>query len=106
MKSAGRTMAPALLHGHPEDLVQARWSISAAWPVVLALGVAACGQTVGGNKPVGKTEDTDAELQRYLRRTYLDLAGHPPATPSSTMRRPGCARRTTPRRRAARWWMT
>ena len=53
--------------------------MSAAWPIVCALGVAACGQTVGGNKPVGKTEDTDAQLQHYLRRAYLDLSGHGPS---------------------------
>jgi hypothetical protein len=72
----------------------------------LGARVAACGQTVGGNKPVGKTEDIDAELQRYLRRTYLDLSATAPATPSSTTRRPDCVRRTTPRRRAASWPLT
>jgi len=52
---------------------------AAVWPVIWALGAAACGETVGGNKPIGKTEDTDAELQRYLRRAYLDLSGHGPS---------------------------
>ena len=43
-----------------------------------ALG-AACGETVGGNKPVGKAVDSDAQLQRFLRRAYLDLSGHVPS---------------------------
>jgi hypothetical protein len=55
---------------------QPRWSIPVVWPVVWALG---CGATIDGNKPLGTTADTDAELQRYLRRAYLDLSGHPPS---------------------------
>ena len=56
-----------------------RWFIPVVWPIVWALGAGACGETVGGQKPVGKTEDTDAQLQRYLRRAYLDLSGHGPS---------------------------
>ena len=29
-------------------------------------------------KPVGTNTDTEAEVQRYVRRAYLDLSGHPP----------------------------
>lgn len=47
--------------------------------VLLCLG--ACDHTVDGQKPVGGDVDSDAELQRYLRRAYLDLTGH---TPSDT----------------------
>jgi hypothetical protein len=47
--------------------------------VLLCLG--ACDHTVDGQKPVGGDVDTDAEIQRYLRRAYLDLTGH---TPSDT----------------------
>jgi len=43
------------------------------------LAVAACNDTVGGQKPVGKAVDSDAQLQRYLRRVYLDLSGHGPS---------------------------
>jgi len=50
-----------------------RWAIPIAW-----LAASACGETVGGNKPVGKTVASDAQLQRYLRRGYLDLTGVPP----------------------------
>lgn len=56
-----------------------RWVISAVWPIVWTLGAGACGETVGGNKPIGKAVDTDAQLQRYLRRAYLDLSGHGPS---------------------------
>jgi hypothetical protein len=52
-------------------------------PLVWALGavavLAACGDTVGGNQPIGKAVESDAELQRYLRRAYLDLSGHGPS---------------------------
>jgi hypothetical protein len=54
-----------------------RWIVAAA--VVGALGTGACGETIGDNKPVGKTVDSDAQIQRYLRRAYLDLSGHPPS---------------------------
>lgn len=60
-----------------------RWVSSAVWPIVWTvawtLGAGACGETVAGNKPVGKAVDTDAQLQRYLRRAYLDLSGHGPS---------------------------
>jgi hypothetical protein len=48
-------------------------------PVVWVLVAGACNDTVGGNKPVGRTVDTDAQLQRYLRHVYLDLSGHGPS---------------------------
>ena len=38
----------------------------------------ACDDTVSGQKPVGGDVDTEAEIQRYLRRAYLDLTGHVP----------------------------
>ena len=38
-----------------------------------ALG--ACEETTGGHQPVGGDVDTDAEIQRFLRRAYLDLTG-------------------------------
>jgi len=70
--------------GNAEDLVQLpRWVISVVWPVVWTLawtlGAGACSETVGGQKPVGKAVDTDAQLQRYLRHAYLDLSGHGPS---------------------------
>jgi len=49
-----------------------------SWLVVL-LGVAACDDKISGQKPVGGTVDSDASIQRYLRRAYLDLTGTPPA---------------------------
>jgi len=45
--------------------------------VLLCLG--ACDHTVDGQKPVGGNVDSDAEIQRYLRRAYLDLTGHAPS---------------------------
>ncbi len=42
------------------------------------LCLAACDDTVSGQKPVGGDVDTEAEIQRYLRRVYLDLTGHVP----------------------------
>lgn len=44
----------------------------------LWLGLAACDDTVSGQQPVGGNVDTEAEIQRYLRRAYLDLTGHVP----------------------------
>jgi len=38
----------------------------------------ACDETVGGNQPVGGDVDTEAEIQRFLRRAYLDLTGKGP----------------------------
>ncbi|MCW5808051.1 MAG: hypothetical protein KIT31_37210 [Deltaproteobacteria bacterium] len=42
------------------------------------LGLAACNTTIGGQKPVGGSVDTDAEIQRFLRHAYLDLSGKAP----------------------------
>src|SRR5215468_10228020 len=44
----------------------------------MCVAAGACGDTVTGNKPIGKTVDSDAQLQRYLRRAYLDLSGSAP----------------------------
>ncbi|MEO8702954.1 MAG: hypothetical protein ABI867_23110 [Kofleriaceae bacterium] len=48
---------------------------------VLALlaGLVACDDTVSGQQPVGGAVDTEAEIQRYLRRAYLDLSGKGPS---------------------------
>jgi hypothetical protein len=45
--------------------------------LVLA-GVAACNETIGGQAPLGGTVDSEASIQRFLRRAHLDLAGRPP----------------------------
>lgn len=45
---------------------------------VLILCLGACDQTVAGGQPVGGNVDTEAEIQRYLRRAYLDLSGETP----------------------------
>ena len=45
----------------------------------LCLCLAACDDTVSGQKPVGGNVDTEAALQRYLRRAYLDLTGKGPS---------------------------
>jgi Protein of unknown function (DUF1549) len=45
----------------------------------LLLCLGACDQTVAGGQPVGGSVDTEAEIQRYLRRAYLDLTGETPA---------------------------
>ncbi|HEY0990068.1 MAG TPA: hypothetical protein VGD80_23525, partial [Kofleriaceae bacterium] len=70
---------------------QPRWVNADLWPrgavaraalgvcLVVALGAAACGDTVGGNKPAGKAVDRDAQIQRFVRRAYLDLSGHVPS---------------------------
>src|SRR5262245_46805434 len=79
-------MASALLRRVPEDHVQQRIPHDGpgARPVLLGiclvagLGAAACNETVGGNKPVGKEVDSDAQIERFLRRAYLDLSGHVP----------------------------
>lgn len=42
------------------------------------LCLAACSDTIPAGKPVGTTVDTEAELQRFLRRAYLDLTGAVP----------------------------
>jgi hypothetical protein len=43
-----------------------------------AVAMAACDDTVGGNVPVGGDEASDAALERFVRRAYLDLSGLPP----------------------------
>lgn len=43
------------------------------------LAVSGCDETVSGLQPVGGSVDTEAELQRFLRRAYLDLSGSPPS---------------------------
>lgn len=45
----------------------------------IPLCLAACENTVGDQKPVGGHTDTEAEVQRYVRRAYLDLTGRPPS---------------------------
>jgi hypothetical protein len=50
-----------------------------AWSLAGVLAVGGCNDTIGGQKPVGKVVDTDAQLQRYLRHVYLDLSGHGPS---------------------------
>jgi len=47
--------------------------------VVALACLAACDDTVTGQKPIGSAVDTEAELQRYLRRAYLDLSGRGPS---------------------------
>jgi len=46
---------------------------------MLLMCFAACDDTVAGQKPVGGTVDTEAQIQRFLRRAYLDLSGKPPS---------------------------
>jgi hypothetical protein len=41
--------------------------------------LAACEHTVDEQKPVGGHTDTEAEVERYVRRAYLDLSGRPPS---------------------------
>ncbi len=43
-----------------------------------ALMTAACDDTVGGNVPIGGDEASDASLERFVRRAYIDLSGLPP----------------------------
>lgn len=47
--------------------------------LTLLFCLAACEQTVIGGEPIGGDVDSDAEIQRYLRRAYLDLTGSPPS---------------------------
>jgi hypothetical protein len=42
------------------------------------LCLAACDSTIPAGKPLGTTVDTEAEIQRFLRRAYLDLTGTVP----------------------------
>jgi hypothetical protein len=46
--------------------------------VAVLVLAAACNETHGGQQPVGGAVDTEAEIQRYLRRAYLDLTGAAP----------------------------
>jgi hypothetical protein len=39
----------------------------------------ACNEKVGHQQPLGTTVDTDAQIQRYLRRVYLDVTGKVPS---------------------------
>jgi hypothetical protein len=45
----------------------------------IPLWVVACSHTIDDQKPVGGLTDTEAEVQRYVRRATLDLSGRPPA---------------------------
>ncbi|HEX5063083.1 MAG TPA: DUF1549 domain-containing protein, partial [Kofleriaceae bacterium] len=45
----------------------------------LPLCLAACDHTVDDQKPIGGHTDSEAEVQRYVRRAYLDLTGRPPS---------------------------
>ena len=47
--------------------------------VVLLGLLASCNDTISGQQPVGGSVDTEAEIQRYLRRAYLDLSGSAPS---------------------------
>ncbi|MGE0401496.1 MAG: DUF1549 domain-containing protein [Kofleriaceae bacterium] len=47
--------------------------------LTLLFCLAACDQTVAGGEPVGGSVDSDAEIQRFLRRAYLDLTGETPS---------------------------
>ena len=47
-------------------------------PLLLLSCFASCEQRID-DKPVGASTDTEAEIQRYVRRAYLDLSGRPPA---------------------------
>ncbi len=42
------------------------------------LCLAACNDTIPAGKPIGTTVDTEAEIQRFLRRAHLDLTGAVP----------------------------
>jgi hypothetical protein len=46
--------------------------------LAILLCLAACDGTIPAGKPVGTTVATEAELQRFLRRAYLDLTGAVP----------------------------
>lgn len=43
--------------------------------LAIPLCLAACDDKVGHQQPLGTTVDTDAQIQHYLRRAYLDLTG-------------------------------
>ncbi len=44
----------------------------------LSIFLAACESTEGGHIPVGGDEASDAALERFVRRVYVDLSGVPP----------------------------
>jgi hypothetical protein len=44
----------------------------------ILLCVAACDGTIPAGKPIGTVVDTEAEIQRFLRRAHLDLTGAVP----------------------------
>jgi hypothetical protein len=44
---------------------------------LVALGAAACGDSVDGLAPVGGAEPSAVELERFVRRLHLDLTGQP-----------------------------
>lgn len=54
------------------------------WPAVRiyllhgAILLGACGSTHADQEPIGGNVDTEAELQRFLRRAYIDLSGAVP----------------------------
>jgi len=48
------------------------------WLLLGACALAGCDSRVDHNKPVGTAVDTDAQIERYVRRAYLDLSGHTP----------------------------
>ena len=45
---------------------------------LVIVGLAGCESSIDGQQPVGTNTDTEAEVQRYVRRVYLDLTGRPP----------------------------
>ena len=45
----------------------------------IPFAIAGCENVVDDQKPIGGHTDTEAEVQRYVRRAYLDLSGRPPA---------------------------
>ncbi len=70
--------------------------------LLLGPWLAACDDTIGGHTPVGGDEASDAALERFVRRAYLDLSGLPPAdadlaADAATLRTAG----TTPAARRA-----
>jgi hypothetical protein len=68
-----------LLRADPEDLVQPRRSNYATVSALVCAVAGGCSSTVGDQQPIGTAVDSDAQLQRYLRRAYLDLSGQGPS---------------------------
>ena len=52
--------------------------------LAILLCLAACDETVPAGKPVGTTVATEAQIQRYMRRAYLDLSGAVPTADELT----------------------